>query len=115
MRLQIAVDLNTGAVICTAHSQGKRHDFRLFKHSKVRFHPQTLGLADLGYQGITKLHPKSKIPKKKPLGGQLSLDDKDFNRQLAQERVISEVIDHRAIANNKKVKPIDIKELELVM
>lgn len=90
LKSQIIVDLNTGAIICTAHGQGKHHDFRLLKHSRVRFHPQTLGLADLGYQGITKLHPKSKTPKKKPKGGQLSLEDKGFNRQLAQQRVISE-------------------------
>ncbi len=66
LKSQIIVDVSTGVIICTAHGQGKHHDFRLFKNSQVRFHPKTLGLADLGYQGITKLHPKSKIPKKKP-------------------------------------------------
>lgn len=56
---QLVIDLATGRIICTAYGKGKRHDFRLFQTSGVRFHHQTESLADKGYQGIHKFHTKS--------------------------------------------------------
>ena len=52
-------------------------------------------LADKGYQGITKLHPNSRTPKKKPRGGRLTVEDKHLNQQLAQRRVVVEHIIRR--------------------
>jgi hypothetical protein len=49
----------------TAFSNGKRHDFRLFKESKTRIHPDISVLIDTGYQGIQKIHVQLKLPKKK--------------------------------------------------
>ncbi|MBD2062159.1 hypothetical protein H6F66_07695 [Trichocoleus sp. FACHB-6] len=34
--------------------------------SRVRFHPDTKGFGDRGYQGIGKFHPNSQTPKTKP-------------------------------------------------
>ena len=59
------VDQKTTQVICTDFCNGKRHDFRLFKESKVRFQEKTKSLTDTGYQGIQKLHANSELPKKK--------------------------------------------------
>ena len=52
-------------VICTTLTNGKRHDFRLFKESGVRIHPKIKTLTDTGYQGIGKTHANSELPKKK--------------------------------------------------
>ena len=43
-------------VICSDFSNGKRHDFRLFKESRVRFKKETAVLTDTGYQGLQKIH-----------------------------------------------------------
>ncbi len=40
LKAQLVVDKKDLAVICIAFANGKRHDFRLFKESKVRLHPK---------------------------------------------------------------------------
>ena len=89
---QVVVNPSTRAIICTAHGKGRRHDFRLLQSSRVRFHTQTEGLGDKGYQGMHRLHALSLTPKKKPRGGQLSTADKQYNRELAKRRVVAEHI-----------------------
>jgi len=49
-------------------------------------------LADKGYQGIAKIHRKSRTPKKKSRGGSISAEDKHLNRKLAQQRIVVEHI-----------------------
>ena len=80
----------TRAVICTDFSNGKRHDFRLFKESKTRIHPMAKVITDTGYQGIKKLHNNSEMPKKKSKNNPLTKDDKRNNQKLAGERVTNE-------------------------
>ena len=77
-------------IICTDFSNGKRHDFRLFKESKTRFHPKTKAIADTGYQGIQKLHTATELPKKKTKKNPLSKEDKKKNRDIARDRVLNE-------------------------
>ncbi|KJV52445.1 DDE superendonuclease family protein [Orientia tsutsugamushi str. Gilliam] len=48
------VDKKTRQVICTDFSNGKKHDFRLFKKSKILIHPKVKVITDTGYQGIQK-------------------------------------------------------------
>ena len=45
--------------------------------------------------GLAKLHANSQTPKKKPRGGQLSAEDKRFNRELARQRVVAEHINRQ--------------------
>jgi len=78
------------AVICTNFANGKRHDFRLFKESKVRIHPKIKALTDTGYQGIAKIHSNSSLPKKKTKNNPLTKQDKRKNRELSSERVSNE-------------------------
>jgi hypothetical protein len=47
-------------------------------------------LADSGYQGLSKLHEKSKTPQKKPRKSELSGEQKRSNRELASRRVVVE-------------------------
>jgi hypothetical protein len=48
------VNQGTGEIICTAHGQGKMHDFRLFKQSRIPLKQTIKCLVDKGYQGIKK-------------------------------------------------------------
>lgn len=52
-------------------------------------------LGDKGYQGIHKIHFNSRIPKKKPRGGQLSYEDKKSNQDLARVRVLGEHVNRK--------------------
>ena len=47
-------------------------------------------LADSGYQGLDKLHAKSRTPRRKPRKGQLTDEQKQSNRELARRRVVVE-------------------------
>jgi DDE superfamily endonuclease len=53
-------------------------------------------LADKGYQGIQKIHAKSRIPSKKKREEKLDLQQKKLNSKLAKERIIIEHI-HRSL------------------
>ncbi|MEH2253265.1 transposase family protein [Nostoc sp.] len=76
--------------ICTTHGKGREHDFRVFRNSKVRLREDIECLGDKGYQGIHKLHGKSRIPKKKPRGRELTSEEKKSNQELAKVRVLGE-------------------------
>jgi hypothetical protein len=95
LKSQLVVDAHTQQIICTFFGKGRRHDFKLFKASAIHFHPLTESLQDKGYQGMQKLHVCCRLPKKKPRGGQLSAQDKAYNRRLARERIGVEHINRR--------------------
>ena len=84
------MDKKTKQIICTAFTNGKRHDFRLFKESKTKINPNIKVITDTGYQGIHKLHSKSELPKKKTKKNPLKKEDKQKNQELASERVVNE-------------------------
>jgi len=77
-------------IICTAFANGKRHDFRLFKESKTQIHPSINVLTDSGYQGLQKIHSKTRMPKKRSKKNLLTQEDKKINRQLSSDRVLNE-------------------------
>ena len=66
-------------MICTSFSNGKRHDFRLFKESAIHIHPEIKSLTDTGYQGINKLHHNSELPKKRTKKNPMTKEDKKKN------------------------------------
>lgn len=68
---------------------------RTFKNSKLWLREDIECLGDKGYQGINKIHGKSRIPKKKPRGGELSREDKKSNQELAKVRVVGEHINRK--------------------
>lgn len=77
-------------IICTAHGKGKKHDFQLFKGSKIKVNESIEILADKGYQGIKKIHNSSYTPKKKPKNKSLTSQEKEYNRELAKRRIYVE-------------------------
>lgn len=84
------MDKKSQQIICTAFSNGKRHDFRLFKESKTQIHPAIDIISDTGYQGLQKMHAKTQMPKKRSKKNPLTKEDKKNNRQLSRERVLNE-------------------------
>ena len=84
------VDKKSLKIICTKSSNGKRHDFRLFKESKTHIHPDTRVITDTGYQGLQRHHAKTQMPKKKSKRNPLTIEDKKNNTELSRERVVNE-------------------------
>ena len=79
-------------IICTAFGNGRKHDFKLFKESKIYIHPETKCTVDTGYQGIAKLHSNCEIPKKRSKKHPLTAEDKQQNKRISSHRVVIENI-----------------------
>jgi len=81
------VDEQTHEILKIDCAKGRVHDFALFKQSKIRLHPDTEILADLGYLGMKKRHKNSRIPyvgyKKRPL----TKEKKQYNYRLSRRRI----------------------------
>lgn len=99
------MDKKTKSVICTTFSNGKKHDFKLFKESKVRWTKERCGLTDSGYTGIKKLQRSSRLPKKSSKKKPLTKEEKKQNQKISSERVVNENV----IGSLKKFKIISDK------
>jgi len=84
------VDKKTKLVICTNFCNGKKHDFKLFKESKVRWTDQRYGVTDSGYTGIKKIQKHSRLPKKSSKKKPLTKEEKRQNQEISSERVANE-------------------------
>ena len=62
---QVVVDKKSRKIICTSFSNEKKHEFKLFKKSKVRLSKNTQAITDTGYTGIIKIQSNTLLPKKK--------------------------------------------------
>ena len=77
----------------TPHARGRRHDYDLFKTNHPKLPPKMNTCLDLGYDGVQNDFPELNptIPFKKRRGmRELTMEQKIFNRQLAEERVVVE-------------------------
>lgn len=86
----MVVDKATRRILCVHTAEGKRHDYRLLKDSRVRLKKDTKAVFDSGYQGAQKEHVNTALPVKKPKGGKLTKEQKRFNKSVAQERIVNE-------------------------
>ena len=87
------VNRQTHEIICTAHAEGKTHDFKLYESSIGYAVSDDIKIqGDSGYQGILKLHKNSETPKKKPRGSELTPDEKTDNLRISRERILIENI-----------------------
>ena len=89
--MQVVINQESKQIICLNFGPGHCQDFSL-KKSNVHFHPSTDSLQDSGYQGIKNYHFNSLTPKKKHKNANLSLLEKDYNRALAQARIVIEQV-----------------------
>ena len=90
MKSQVVIDGSSKEVICTAHGRGTTHDFALYKQSQLELHESLELLADSGYQGLSKLHDKSRTPKKRSKNRTLTKAERRANRELSQRRIVVE-------------------------
>lgn len=84
------IDLQNLEILKTNFSNGKRHDFRLFKESKALIPKDVSIKGDTGYQGIQKIHENSVTPIKKKKNVPLTREQKDFNHKLSSKRIFVE-------------------------
>ena len=92
MKLQILADAKTSDIVCIAFSNGKTHDFNLFKESKLHICPTIELLADKGYLGILQLHKNSTLPVKASKNHKLTSVEKAYNRMVSKRRIYIEHI-----------------------
>ena len=100
LKSQITVDKESKKIISTDLSNGKMHDFKLYKRSNTAIHPDIKSINDSGYQGLQKMHINTELPKKKSKGSSLSKSDKAYNKELSSKRSLNENV----IASIKRFK-----------
>ncbi len=82
----------TGLILAVRSAKGTTHDFQILKKSKLKINHRANIKTDKGFQGIQKLYPNSEVPIKASKHHPLTKQQKQYNRQLAKERI---VIEHR--------------------
>ena len=73
-------------------ARGTKHDFKILKESQLKINEDAQIKTDKGFIGIKELFPNSQVPHKSSKHHPLSKEQKQYNRQLAKERII---IEHR--------------------
>jgi hypothetical protein len=97
MKTQVIVDKKSHQVICVFITNGKRHDFKVFKDSETHIDSETEVKTDTAYVGIEELHKKTTMPikRKRRKKGQkeknkLTPEEKAFNKQVSSSRILNE-------------------------
>jgi len=90
MKTQVIVDKKNKKVICTQISNGRTHDFKLYKESGVQIRKDIKSLTDTGFLGIKALHENSELPVKSSKYHKLSKEEKTYNRSISRMRVANE-------------------------
>jgi len=85
----------SGEILFVSEAKGAVHDFEMYKRSGLRLHDDILFVGDSGFQGICDIHLFSVTPFKKPKGGELTEEQKEFNRSLAKYRIRIEHVNRR--------------------
>ena len=90
LKTQLLINPESEEIISLVFAKGKIHDFQLFKSSKIHLKLGVQLTADSGYQGITKLHVNSVLPKKSSKNHPLSKQDQKQNRSISRKRIAVE-------------------------
>lgn len=92
VKTQVMVNKRGLIIHKTRHVRGRKHDYDLYKANHPVVPPGVERVFDLGYQGVEKDFPslKTRIPVKKPKGGELTGEEKRRNKRLRRERVVVE-------------------------
>ena len=90
LKTQLLINPEIGEIISLAFAKGKVHDFQLFKSSKIHLKSGAQLTADSGYQGLTKLHTNSVLPKKSSKNQPLSKQDRKQNKNISRKRIAIE-------------------------
>jgi hypothetical protein len=68
---------------------------KIFKETPLKISPKIKLKGDLGYVGIHKIHPNSKVPHKKPKSAELTKKQKKQNKRFRRKRVKIEHINRK--------------------
>ncbi len=90
LKTQAAVNAKTPEIPALNFAKGRRHDFRIFKESRLKTAEKTAVRADSGYLGIAEIHKNSLLLKKKSRKNPLSIKDRRNNRKLSRLGVFTE-------------------------
>jgi len=93
VKTQLTVNSKGLIIHKTPHARGRRHDYDVFKTNHPRVPPEVNCNFDRGYDGVKKDYPEFNpaIPYKRRRGmGELTMEQKVFNHELAKERVVVE-------------------------
>lgn len=72
---------------CEVETQGKKSDLSVFRKTDLELDDAIELKADLGYQGINRIHKNSIIPHKRPKKGKLTKEQKKENKHQRSRRV----------------------------
>jgi len=84
------VEKKSRKILATNFSNGKTHDFELFKRSRLKISKRTRIDLDMGYKGIHKIHANCRMPKKKSKHHPLTKTDIANNKRISRSRIIVE-------------------------
>lgn len=90
MKTQLVIDRKKLKIICLNFSNGKKHDFRLFKESHIHTMQDVKIETDTGYVGIKAIHQNSCHPKKSSKNNPLTKEDKVQNHAISKDRIYVE-------------------------
>jgi hypothetical protein len=90
LKAQVLLERGSRRILAVSMGKGRRHDFHLYKQSRVRVHPSVPMHADTGYQGLQKLHANCRKPQKATKKHPLTREQKRANRAINSERVVIE-------------------------
>lgn len=89
LKTQVVTDARGEILEIDAGHRGPKADIRIYEESGVdQRYPDAEKTADKGYQSTE--HPTLHTPHKKPKGGELTPEQRDENRRLAQQRIYVE-------------------------
>lgn len=88
-KVEIAVSQDGRIVNISKVFPGKVHDMNI-RRSSDKLPPGVNKYCDSGYQGLQNEASNVKLPHKKPKGGKLTTDQKQYNRSISKIRVYAE-------------------------
>lgn len=95
IKSQVTVEQQSGRIVAISRSvEGRSSDLTLLRTSGVLEQiPEGMGvLGDTGYQGIAKLHPLGRSPRKRSNAKRvLTEEDRAYNHAFASERIVVEM------------------------
>lgn len=94
MKTQVVVNLLNQKILTTNFEKGRRHDFKLYKQSKLKFNPSIKTKADTAYKA--KAYPNIQTPHKKDRKSKLNprpkltKEQKQENKEFNSKRITIE-------------------------
>ena len=93
VKTQLMVNNHGYIIHRTKHKQvGKKHDYSIYKTNHPVIPKDVEGIYDLGFLGVQKDFPeqKSSLPIRKKRGREMTLQEKEYNREHSRRRIVAE-------------------------